>query len=58
MMTIEDLTRLLLQAPTTVPTTPSHVWVNNLRVCMTLPASSSGIFTLDQSVLDGPDVLA
>ncbi len=56
MMTIEDLTRLILQAPTTPPTVPSEVWVNGGLVCMTLPGPH--IFTLDQSVLDGPDVLA
>lgn len=55
-MTIADLTRIILQAPTTPPVTPGEVWVNGGVVCMTLSAPS--VFTLDVSVLDGPDPLA
>jgi hypothetical protein len=63
MMTVDELTTLLKTAPA-VPTAQS-VWLNgdgtgSAVVCYSMPPISPPptIFTLDRSVLDGPDVLA
>lgn len=66
MITIAELTTMLLRLPTVPPAVPGKLWIDGGLICYSTrpifrpeppPEVIPGVFILDESVLDGPDVL-